>query len=53
VRPLAVAKGIAPEALAQLITATTTGAMVRRAIQPSTDLEPMLGALITLLQPQP
>ena len=51
--PLAEAKDVAPAALAELIGAAVTGAMVRRAVQPGADLEPMLCALLTLLETNP
>lgn len=49
--PAAAAKGLAPEALAQLIAAVIVGCEVQRAIEPASDIRPQLDALLALLEP--
>jgi AcrR family transcriptional regulator len=53
VRPLATARGLAPEALAELVAAVIAGSEVRKAIQPDADLSAMMAALLTLLAGEP
>ncbi len=50
-RPLAEARGLAPDALAALVAAVIVGCEVRRAITPDADLAAPLDALLALLQP--
>jgi len=49
VKPLAAARGLAAEPLAELVLAVIVGCETRRAIQPSSDVGPVLSALFTLL----
>ncbi|HXC54529.1 MAG TPA: helix-turn-helix domain-containing protein [Rhizomicrobium sp.] len=48
--PAAAAHGLAPEALAELVLAVIVGCETRRAIQPAADVQPVLGALLALLE---
>jgi AcrR family transcriptional regulator len=49
-RPLAVARGIAPEALGALVAAVIAGCEVRRAVSQDADLAPQIEALLALLR---
>jgi AcrR family transcriptional regulator len=51
--PLAAAKGVAPVALAELITSVIVGCEVQKAIWPDADVRPLLDALTTLLDARP
>jgi TetR/AcrR family transcriptional regulator, transcriptional repressor of aconitase len=49
----AAARGVLPEALAELIVAVIVGCELLRAVQPSADVGPALDALFALLDPKP
>ncbi len=49
--PLAAHRGLTASAVAELAAAVIAGCEVRKAIQPSADLAPLLSALVALLDP--
>jgi AcrR family transcriptional regulator len=49
VKPLAAERGLAADALAELVLAVIVGSETRKAIQPAADIAPVLSALFALL----